>query len=539
MNEEQFNSAMLDMERQLAISSIDYFRKRVLKYNDFKPFHKKLDRVWDTPKRFALIMIPRNHLKSSWCMSMILHELLRNPNMSVLYETAIYKQAVKYVGEMKDHIQSPEWKELFGDWQGATWGRPEFTVHQRHVNQVAPTASASGLDKTQTGQHYDLIVLDDLVDEHNHRTPDGRQKPKDRFKQAMSLLRPGGRLVVIGTPWDRDDLYAHIQKTPTTFELFDFVKMSCFNDPDDELGTSGLIFPEKFVLTNAEALVQPGTTSIQALRGEDEFHFYCQYLVNPKEELFSEFKLSWLRWMPTDAMQQAMRENRGTVRIFCDPALGKENSKKACDTGIIVTHSTSEYEPKLHVLLAEGTLLAPFATVERLDDLAVIFDADEICVETIAFQEVVAQMLEEVIKQKKRKYRVRRMMPMADKERRIRSLFGYYQAGLIIHDEKLKNEKLEDQLFRFPKGELRDVVDALSQFCYIGQWAVRKPKNPGMPEHLNMPYSKRAPRYDIPKPESMSGSYMSKGDSAGGGIFDVGQSIADPKRQRGRVDDFE
>lgn len=490
---------LLAVEREMAIQDPQYFRETVCGYMDFQPWHIQLDELWESPKRYKLLNIPRNHLKSSWIMARVLQELVRNPDLSILYEHATYKKAKDYLREMKEHIEGPRWQELFGNVQGTPWASNEIMFSTRKVPQVAASISCSGLDVSQTGKHYDIIILDDLVDDQNHKTPEGRDKAIARYKQALSLLRTGGKIIIIGTPWDRDDLYGWIKKTPEIIKLFDYLHMDVY----DEQGQ--IRFPQKFVETTEEEIQTPGVRSLQSLRVTlGAFEFSCQYRCDPEAEAFGEFNPHWFRYAPDDVIKQSTYHRKGDIVLFCDPALGRENSKEACDVGIVGAHFRTDQVAE--VFFAEGVRHSPLETVERLFHLAIQYRVNEVCVECVLFSETIADLLEKKFMKLGKNITVTRVKPQGDKERRIRSLFAYYQAGQILHAESVKGGKLEEQLTRFPKARLRDVVDAFSQFVFTRDFPV-KLKAPKVEVPVARGYTMRAPKLSEIKRKKSKGDF--------------------------------
>lgn len=470
MNPEQLAAIHLETvaaEAELCRQSLPYFRKKIFKYQDFQPFHSKIDEFLASRKRYKLINIPRNHLKSSAMMSWIAHMLLKNPNLSFLFESSLYANAKNYTRDIKHRIQSDEWTELFGEgWNGTPWRDNEFTVGKRDQLQPAASVTASGLDKVQTGQHYDYVLLDDLVDEINSRTEQGREKVKERYRQALSLLRPGGTIIVIGTPWDRDDLYAYMKEDPEIVKHTEILQFEVYNDD----GT--ILYHQKFCESADEEFESRGTKrSLDLLRTLlGPYQFSCQYRIDPDAEEFSEFKTRWFHHMDSEKIVEHVYSHNdiSTVkRIFIDPALGRENSKEACETAIITGFFTSE--PLLYVMEDQCDIIDPGETVERAMDAADRFGlsvGDEIHVEAVLFQEVIVTMLEQRRQAINGKWTIVANRPAKDKDRRIRNLFPYYRFGQIIHSTRIKGGKLEHQLERFPKERLKDAPDCLSQFCY-------------------------------------------------------------------------
>lgn len=510
-------SVLIKHEREYAMRNFKYFRKRVCNYRDFQDFHDGLDRVLFSPSRYKLIKIPRNHLKSSDMMAYVLFSLVEDPDLSVLYESSVYAQAKKYISEMKGHMQSDRWKSLFGDWEGTPWSDSQITVSRRTKLQPAPTISASGLDKSQTGQHYDLIILDDLVDELNSKTTEGRLKAINRYKQALSLLRPDGRIILIGTPWDRNDLYGWIEKDPAISSMFEMFCMDVYDK-------SGRIrFHQKFCEKIQEEVDNPGKRSLEALRIQlGAYQFSCQYRVNPEAEEFSEFKRTWFRWSPVEAVEDRLKNNRGKVCIFCDPAMGKDATVNPCDTAIIVCHFMPYH--RMDVIDHEVGCFTPGDTVHRLHYLASKYAVNgdvEVFIEDVGFQGTLITLLERERSEGGGPYfQVFPAPPKGDKDRRIRGLFPYYQNGQITHSEKIRGLELEDQLYRFPKDRKKDAVDAFSQFVYYVSFPLKQvpPEAQVLMETSRMVYSQRAPKQGVKKNKYSDESYL----GTQGEMFNIG-----------------
>lgn len=461
---------LLDAERKLVLNDFQSFRKMVCGYHDFQPFHDIIDQVLLSESRYKKILIPRNHLKSSDVMAWILWSILRNPDISILYESSIYEQAKKYLAEMRHHIESPKWVELFGDWKGAPWADSKIQVSTRTKIQLAPTVSASGVDKSQTGQHYDLIVLDDIVDEKNSKTKELREKVINRYKQALSLMRPGGVIVLVGTRWDRDDLYGWIDSQEEIKNLFDSVLLDVY-DLDGKIR-----FHQKFCETLDEERRDPTKRSLEGLRLQlGPYQFSCQYRLNPDSEDFAEFKNSWVKHKSRDEMKEAMSKD-GVIRIFCDPALGKEHSKDPCDTAIVIANFLPNHT--VHVLWTDAEICTPGDTVDKLHMFAMTYMKSgrsvEVYIEDVGFQSVLITQLEERRNRFNQYFQINAVRPILDKHRRIRGLFPFYQNGQIYHSEAIRRGKLEDQLHRFPKGDRVDLIDAFSQFTYMINWPLKK-----------------------------------------------------------------
>lgn len=110
--------------------------------------------------------------------------------------------------------------------KGLSWTDSLFYVH-RTLDARDPTVEAVGCGGSITGGRFDLIILDDPIDDENTRTRARRKRMVEWFYgTVLPLLDTGGRVVVIGTRKHADDLYATLEADPT----FDVVCDKAFPD---------------------------------------------------------------------------------------------------------------------------------------------------------------------------------------------------------------------------------------------------------------------------------------------------------------------
>jgi phage terminase large subunit-like protein len=87
----------------------------------------------------------------------------------------------------------------------------EFTLKTRtDKNLKEPSVFATGIGTVNIGQHYDLIIADDLHSEKNTSTKEQIEKVIAHYRLLLSLLEPDGTLIIIGTRWHFYDLYSFL-----------------------------------------------------------------------------------------------------------------------------------------------------------------------------------------------------------------------------------------------------------------------------------------------------------------------------------------
>lgn len=182
---------------------------------DFKDVTKNthgpiIDALQAETKR-KLICVPRGALKSSIaCVAYPIWLMINNPNIRILIDSELYTNSKTFLREIKLHLESPEMKLIFGDSKGPVWNDGEFIIKQRVKKLKEPTLSAGGIFTTKVGQHFDVIIMDDLNSQDNSSTPEACQKVIDHYRLNVSLLEPDGTMVIIGTRYSERDVIGHI-----------------------------------------------------------------------------------------------------------------------------------------------------------------------------------------------------------------------------------------------------------------------------------------------------------------------------------------
>lgn len=215
---------------------------------------------WEKDERDAklrrLCLMPRGHLKST--INTVLYTLwriYRNPNIRILVGTNKQSLSFGFIRELRTYLENEEL-------QDKVWNnRPHYPKvnlipvldkrnRERNRNsseendsidkkliwnttalQVVrdqaykePTVFAASVGTTVTGQHYDLIILDDVVDFKNTESEIKKERVNEWIADLESILNPysivelpggildvvGGEMVISGTRYALDDYYGFL-----------------------------------------------------------------------------------------------------------------------------------------------------------------------------------------------------------------------------------------------------------------------------------------------------------------------------------------
>jgi intein/homing endonuclease/phage terminase large subunit-like protein len=127
-------------------------------------------------------------------------------------------QAIRILGDIKDEIESNP---------RLTWLQPQIKRGVQWSSTCIQCSNGSriyarGFGTKVRGAHPDWIVVDDGLNDETIYSETVRLKQIDYFYSAISnMLIPGGQLIVVGTPFTVQDLYASLAKnTEYVFRKF-------------------------------------------------------------------------------------------------------------------------------------------------------------------------------------------------------------------------------------------------------------------------------------------------------------------------------
>ena len=178
-----------------------------------KRTHGKMCDALEAPTKRKLIVMPRGTFKSSvGVVGMSIWLLLNNPNLRILIDSEKYENSKNFIREIKGKLEDPGLTRIFGPMRGHMWNEGEITISKRTRVLKEASITASGIGAGKVGQHYDVIIHDDLNTHENSQNPEQRKKIIQHYQLNVSILEPEGLMVVIGTRYAVSDLIGHIME---------------------------------------------------------------------------------------------------------------------------------------------------------------------------------------------------------------------------------------------------------------------------------------------------------------------------------------
>jgi len=458
-----------ELEARKYLESLYLFNKYVLQVGKGKgevelaPFHKELcEFVEHKPEQRKLILLPRGHLKSSLVtVGYSLYRIVKDPNIRILIVNATHEMAKTFLNQIKNHLRRN--RHLIKYYGHLTenadkWSETAITIPlEDSFAKKEPTVTVFGVESNWVSQHYDLILLDDLVCRENIGTKDQIDKVITAYRDIVDLADPGTEIIVIGTTWDDSDLYSWI-RNPENYaaQNFEVMKREAVTDVEFletdtgwEIRGGHILWPQRF---DREELTR-------RLNDQGMEHFSAQYLNNPVPPRTATFKKRWFKYFEKEQLK-GLHLNRFT---YVDPAF---TTSKQADYTAIVTVGVDRND-SIYVLEIVREKLDPISLMNELFSVNERQHPREIYIEAVAAQKTIRPFAQEEMKRRGIFLPLKDIKPdfREAKEMRIKKLQPYYATGKIVHSKEVKNtEYLEDELLRFPRGRHDDTIDALAYF---------------------------------------------------------------------------
>lgn len=361
-------------------NNLHWFLRNYLGFMDMNEIHRELCSFLERKIKFKLILMPRYTFKSSICtIGYSLRRLALNPDLRILIYSDAATKAQGFLSSIKDHISGNVKGSFFRtiyDWtpqdKYTKWNESQIVIKARETAYPEPSIDTAGIDTSLIGRHYDIIIFDDVVSDINTTTKEQMDKTINCYKKALSLLRPGGEILIVGTRWHFGDLYGRIIAENDTKGTFGIFLKPAINENGeylfDNIGTSSL---------TKEFLQQQ-----KNLQGS--YTFSCLYMNSPSDPETAVFKVQDF------AFYGAIKKDDLYITATCDPA-GKGEDFTA------ITIVGTDNNMDMHILDIVNEHLQPSEIVEKIINLQYKYKFGVLGVETNFFR----GMLEAEIKRRR------------------------------------------------------------------------------------------------------------------------------------------
>ena len=204
--------------REYAEKDLEAFIRLVHPQTVLGHIHQEVISWWNRQDALShqLLLLPRDHMKSRLVAYRVVHAIVQNPTIRILYISSTSNLAIKQLKFIKDILESPifkmYWPEMVNNAinDREKWTETEISVDHPLRKQEAvrdPTIFTAGLTTGITGMHCDIAVLDDVVVKENAYSEEGRDRVRSQYSLLSSIEGADAKEWIVGTRYHPKDLY--------------------------------------------------------------------------------------------------------------------------------------------------------------------------------------------------------------------------------------------------------------------------------------------------------------------------------------------
>ena len=260
--------------------------KEILEWDILGKFHEvecgNIDRIV-LDHRKCLFLWPREHLKTTiLTISKTIQEILKSKGtIRILIANATADNAHLMLGQIKEIILHNEFLNLVYPWlkpkniRQSVWREDAIKLDTAEsVKKKENTVDAIGVGGNIVSRHYDIAILDDLVNPDNAKTAHGREEVITWYKYLLSIVGRKARVWAIGTRYHYYDLYDFLKKTGNYYV-----------SEHKAISEGKILFPEEF-----------SQETLDEIKKEQGPYIYsCQYQNQPVAEEDQQFPEKYAR----------------------------------------------------------------------------------------------------------------------------------------------------------------------------------------------------------------------------------------------------
>jgi hypothetical protein len=438
--------------KYLCENDLYFLTKNILGYSDLEEEpHVEVCQFLEGKSKKKLLLLPRDTFKTTIStISRAIQEIIRNPNVRILFFSETFSQSKAFLSEVKQHLETNEKLiGLYGQFvKNPGWKEEAITVKQRTGRYKEATIMCGGVDVVRTGFHYNYIIIDDPHSQKNVSTREQIEKVKTAVKLLSPMLLPDGEITITATRWHDSDLSSDL------LEDNRWTKMVRAAEWVNDDGTKSYFFPKRL---SPEFLKDKRET----LGG---YLYSCNYLNNPVDDENADFKRSWFKTYREENLRSLVLKTYITI----DPAVGQKDT--ADFIGIIV--NSVDILNNWFFRKMEKIRIDPLELIDKIFEMNRTWHPVKIGIEKEKYTQVLKPFLDQEMKLRNEFPPVEEMtLKISNKEMRIRGLAPRYERGCIFHNEQDNGRfDLEDELLRFPFSKYDDVSDAAgmqSQLTFV------------------------------------------------------------------------
>jgi hypothetical protein len=164
-----------------------------------------------------MILWPRGVFKTTAAAVVAVQLIINYPDIRILIMEGSVQLAKRQLARIKKIFeQHAKFRYFYPESCSETklGDQEEFSIPNQSAERpyAEPTCAISTAKSVKAGSHFDVIFVDDLVNEQNYKSVKALEKCWEQYKEIGPLLEPSGYLFVTGTRYSFGDTYERISE---------------------------------------------------------------------------------------------------------------------------------------------------------------------------------------------------------------------------------------------------------------------------------------------------------------------------------------
>lgn len=436
--------------------------KNILKYEKMTDIHEEWGHSYEEARRNGCKRIlrckPRGTFKTTFytisgIIDILIEDYVKNGEFteSILILSATDLLASNILSEIAAHLKRNETLlDIFDpNREGFIEKQTQTSIKfKKSAIMKEPNIMSAGVTASIVSAHFSICWLDDVSNSEDRFSPTVRRKKCDNYVDLISILKPGGMMVVIGTRWAKGDIIDMIINTNPKLPERDRYDME-IDGVYNEDGT--LKYPTIYDEQEIERL--------KVEKGKVEFASqYLNVLLSTDTMIFDYNTFSF--YNENDMREGHYIDFRKYPHYqYCDPSLGKELDYSVLITAAVVNN----YLYIRDVLISNTT--KPSQLLKIMRNKYKEFHCSFCGIESNGFQSLLLDKLKEENEKlpSKDRMKLKEVKNYKNKQIRIEGLEPTVSSGKIIFrdDWETKYPLFIEQIVNYPSDEHDDAPDAL------------------------------------------------------------------------------
>ncbi len=317
---------------------------REVGFKDLTPLHGEWIREMINGEGDYTLQAHRGSYKSSCLAVAISMLMILQPGRNIIF----LRKTDSDVAEMLGMVSKILRQQIMADIVSRYWKKPLIILSESasHLStnlwqspMGAPQLLGLGIRSSITGKHSYYVITDDICNKDDRESRAERERTKKQYDELQNIRNKGGRIINLGTPWHKDDVFTKMPNIHTydcyqtgliSKEQLEGLRQSmapslfAANYELKHIASSELIFETPPRFTDDPILLRDGVAHVDAAYGGSDYTAFTCGRRDWDSDIIYLYGKIWHK--SVDKVMDSIIEE--AQRLMCEPIKCEKNGDK-------------------------------------------------------------------------------------------------------------------------------------------------------------------------------------------------------------------